>query len=46
MKEQVFSEEVRNYQTPEVEIVEVEVEKGFEASGDGFGGTDTPGTGA
>lgn len=46
MKELVFSEEVKNYQVPEVEIVEVEVEKGFEGSGDGFGGTETPGTGA
>ena len=39
MKELVFSEEVQKYQAPEVEIVEVEVEKGFEGSD----GAKTPG---
>ena len=37
-----------NYETPQVEVIEVEVEKGFATSpgGDGYGGTETPGTGA
>lgn len=35
------------YETPQVEVIEVEVEKGFAASlGDGYGGTDNPNTGA
>jgi len=33
------------YVTPEVEIIEVEVEKGFAISGDGFGDTNNPNTG-
>jgi hypothetical protein len=33
------------YEVPQVEVIEVEVEKGFAVSGDGFGGTDNPNTG-
>lgn len=38
--------ELLAYETPQVEIIEVEVEKGFAGSGDGYGGTDDPNTGA
>ena len=42
MKKQEFVK----YETPQVEVIEVEVEKGFATSpGDGFGGTDNPNTG-
>lgn len=33
MKKYVFAESVSHYQAPEVEVIEVEVEKGFAASG-------------
>ena len=32
MNKRVFDESVNNYQAPEVEIIEVEVEKGFAVS--------------
>ena len=38
MNKRVFDESVNNYQAPEVEIIEVEVEKGF-ATSDGYGET-------
>lgn len=34
------------YETPQVEVIAVEVEKGFAGSGDGYGGTDDLNTGA
>lgn len=42
MKKQEFVK----YETPQVEVIEVEVEKGFATSGDGYGGTNNPNTGA
>ena len=38
-------EMTKAYETPQVEVIEVEVEKGF-AGSDGYGETGTPGTGA
>ena len=35
-----------DYVIPLVTIIEVEVEKGFAVSGDGYGDTETPDTGA
>lgn len=34
-----MNETMNNYEAPLVEVIEVEVEKGFASSGDGFGET-------
>ena len=41
-----ITNELLAYEAPQVDVIAVEVEKGFATSGDGFGGTETPGTGA
>lgn len=38
-KQNIMKKEEKVYETPQVEIVEVEVERGFQASGDGTGET-------
>ena len=43
MKNMEFVENVVNYDAPQVEVIEVEVEKGFAAS-DGYGETGGVGT--
>ena len=39
-------EKCMSYEIPQVDVIEVEVEKGFATIGDGYGGTDDPNTGA
>lgn len=41
-----ITNELVAYEAPQVEVIAVEVEKGFAASGDGYGDTEIPGTGA